>query len=722
MPSADRIANERIPSTPAIKKPPPPPPAIKPLPPAILEALKADKPTAPKPTAAKPTAAKPAAPLGASPVNLGGQLAATSGSATAKAPPIPASNSTWSFQPEPPAAPAATTTTRRYDGGDVVVTNTTEGNVSTSLATIRNQDGTTTKSWVERQSVEGNLEDLVPPELSPMLENQIVDDSEAQRGPVQIVHTQIHDIDRAGVATTRSDTTSYSQHLATTFSDSNDGLSSLRLPDVENPAEGALPTELPLQANDFASLDGQRSGQTLTLTTGTVRTGQGQLQEVRSRSNELSLVGESRHGGGPARYSQSSQLTTLDGQVASENLIVEARNLFVADDIATQDEFASLKLHDDFAQRVTTGETFDYRRITDVANGVLVTREFGDYASPQKVGHSVTVVDGYDGQPTSLTYRKVLEGGNRVQSQTVFEGTQLSTVTDVQTRANGDRHGSSVSRDGDRVIASTEESSQLVSVSATTAAELGVDPVWWDLFVEQHPEATVRVESSSSQNSATQESSERLSVTAPSGDFLRLSSIETEQGSSTASFLRLANSTRPEQVRLQQNGSVENFALDSHGNVRLNGVIQTVTEVADRAEEVASLSRTLSESKLMPVFSALNLGEAAADLIQGNISLENASELATSSSDLLSLAGRQLAGRFLGVAGAGFTAVDGVTDVIQGRYAEGAGNLLQVGGMGLVLAGFPGAGWTVLGALTAFQLLNNLAPDESDFDTAPLLI
>ena len=716
MPSADRIANERIPTVPASKRMPEPPPTIKPLPPAIVEALKADRPTPPK--AASPP--RTSAPISPPPVNLGGQLAATSGSETAKVAPIPSSSSTWSFQPEPP--PAASSTTRRFDGGNVVITTTIDGDRNTSVATIRNGDGTTTKSWIERQSIEGNLENVVPPELTSMLEDQVIEDGEAARGPVEMVHRKIQDIDRSGVPVTRTDTTSYTQHISTTFSKPGDPASSIRMPDPDDPAAGVLPTELDLQANDFGSLDSQRSGQTITLTTGSVLSSQGQMQAVQSRSNELRLVGTSAHGGGPAEYSQSTHLSILDGQVVSDSRILEAKNLFVPADIDELDEFASLKLHDDFRQRVTTGETFDYRRIVDSSHKARVTREFGDYASPQQNGQSVTVVDAMNGQPTSLTYNKVSEGGSRAQSQTVFEGTQLSTVSDFRVFPNGDREGSIVTRDGQQTLSSSQESSRLVSVAETTAQELGVDPVWWELFVNQHPEATVRVESSSSENVAAQEKSNRLSVTVPGGDFLRSSSLETDQGTASASFMNLAGTARPERVRLEQDGELQNFSVDREGNVRLNGVIQTVSEVAGTAEQVTSLSRVLSDSKLGGVFGAINLSEAAAALANGEITLETASELASSSSDLLSLAGRQLAGRLLGGAGAGLNAVEGVNDLVNGRFAQGADNLIQAAGMSLVLAGFPGAGWTVLAGLTAFQLVKNLAPDESDFATAPLVI
>ena len=717
MPTADRISNERIPSTPVARRPAPPPPPVKPLPAAVVRVLREGVATPAK----QPPAARPASTPAATPLNLGGQLAATAATGTSKAPPIPASSSTWSFKPEAPTTPNLSSTTRRYDGGDVVITTTSQDDRSTSVATIRNQDGTSTRSQIERQSVEGALQDVVPPELAQWLDGQTIQDEQAEQGPVQIVRTQIQDIDRAGTRTLRSDITSYSQQISSTFGRSGDGLSSLRLPDPDDPAGEALPIEFDLQANDFASLDAQRSGQTITLASGTVRTADGVDQSYLSRTNEIGLVGTSAHGGGAASYSQSTNLTKLNGQVVSDSRVLEARNLFVDSDIDEQDEFISLKLHDDFRRVVSTGETFNYRRIEDSANGLLTTREFGDYDTTRQVGDTVTVVDGANGQPTSLSYQKVSEGGGRVQTQTVFEGTQLSTVSDYRSWPNGDRTGSTITKDGSETIASSQEAIRTVQAGQLSAEQLGVDPAWWKQFLSEHSGELVRVESLHQNNLTGQESTARLSVNAPGGDFLQLLSQESAEGNSSASFLRLGDSSQPGRVRLEQNGKIDSISQSADGTLTINGIAEAGLEVANQAGEVVSLSRVLSDSRFSKVFDALNLGQAVTDLVQGEISLENTSIVAASGSGLLTLAGRQLAGQVLGYAGVGLQAADGVIDLFQGRLAEGAGNLLQAGGMGLVLAGFP-AGWTVLGAMAAFQLLNGLTPDEGDIATAPLVI
>jgi hypothetical protein len=702
--------------------------------------------------------------------------------------PAPPEASNPKLEPNvPPYVKDSTVETQTGPHGESIKETSYEDNgVQVRHIATQNPDGTTrveevrtTANSVERSVTDTRVEDKPLEVLVPEAADNVKNNAAAtgERGPTEISHTVTSVTNTATnppETRTLQDTTSYEQQIQA--------------------KEGELWKDgkavLPEQRSGIPGVDGlQAANQTLTYTSGTQFNPETGADEKRSSFASQTKVTGTNAEGGPAEISQTRISNTLNGQPAPGSITSEYKGFLTRDNVddtggpnGLRSGGAIPSVPAEFAGRLPESNLDVRQTVVTDASGQpqSTTSEFGNYAHPDLDGNTVTMSSQPD-QPTTLALRKVSEGGHRIQTQSVAQGTKLSTVSDTHTDGQHPPTTStrSETRNDGKLVSRTSQGTR--PVAATQVQEPPLDSVNFD--AEQRAEFLRRVgantmvsetysnteqflddgktpdqDSVSHNVSYESEHGVRISATnqpVPLGQDIRTGELKEwgphgpsnpsdmanwrpVAGDETATTLSDPNHPIPTSVATTDwKGKRELFTEAADGSVQQNGVLLEMPKEGDLGSESkhavdgllrpgANLARAAlnaGTSKTLGVVSAglayANFGHA---LVAGELPTWKDTLSVTTGTGTLAKMSKPLEGfgKGLGYLGYGLTGVTGLSQLADGQFEEGAINsAVGLGGVLTTIGGAAGPwGWGILLAAGGYSL----ATAEDPTATLPLEI
>lgn len=690
-----------------------------------------------------------------------------------------AANAPQSVQPElldpkvPPHVDNAASTTRLGENGESIKETSYDdkGVHVQHIATVQH-DGTTrieevrsTQNGVERTVTDVHsdsrpIEELVndPAAKQGLQDNTIAQGDRDDTLVTHTVRTTTNNAVQPPATETSLDTTSYQQTIQGGDELYQDG-------QVKLPAPGP---GVPAQSVPGLS-DPSKQSQILTYTTGTVRE-QGVNHPITSLSNEVRVEGKNGLDQN-ATISQTRVETTRDGKPEGAKVTQDFTNVLSRQTIENPGGNSTISAPPgDYLDQVDPAknggapgpinvrQNWTFGPDNQVQDFVA---QYGNFANPTEDGKTVTI-NSHEGGPKTIQLDKVSDNGNHIQSQTVQEGTKLSTVTDtVLEDEPPTRTTRSETRNDGRLVSVTSEGSREVP-----ASEVGNPPLD-DVTIDQSqqreflervggPDATVTQTYSHTTaynehtGEATADTSSNVAYEAPNGVVLSTTSTpykdylkpeeywESNKGPlltfhNNVTTLKDPNDANPVSMTVDDGrGGRDQFTETATGQVTRNGelipdALSAASQFQGLTEPGANVLRAAAG-----VEASSKLGLLTAGLSFANFGHNLATGQPTSASDIFnatSATGTVLEsfkptaqlGKALGIAGAGLSGIQGLTELAQGEYVDGALNTaLGVGGVLTVVGGSAGPiGWgVVLTAAAAQAALADSPTDTADIDPA----
>lgn len=619
---------------------------------------------------------------------------------------------------------------------------------STRIEEVRTTANGVERSVTDRHTDERPVEELMDPASRDKLNNNTL--ATGERSPTEVTHT-VRTVTNNGVqppqTNTLQDTTAYQQQIQA------------KPGELWSDGKAVVPGGQPMTwVPGVANLEG--AAQTVTYTTGTqTNPDTGAQESLTSLSSELKVRGRNDNGG-PAEISQTLTENIVNGQ-ASGTKTNEFKGFLTKEELNSTSLGLIPTLPDEFARKLDDG-TVDVREtITLDANGKPTgsTAEFGNYAKPGQDGATVALTS-QEGAPTALSLTKVSESGKHIQSQTVMQGTKLSTVSD--TRTDGQIPPTSSTRsetynDG-KLVSRTSQGTRPVPASQSNEPPLdGVtfDAQQRDEFLRRVGNNTrvsetysdtvqflddgTTVDQSSVSHNVSYQSENGITLSATSkpvalGQNQRTGELrewgphgpanpseigdwQSVMGSETATTLSDPNSPLPTSVATSDwKGNRQYFTEAATGAVQRDGVRLEVpqdpspTAVAKKnldgllrpGTNLARAALGSGNSKALGVLSAgLAYANVGHSLIEGQLPGWKDTLSATTGTGTLAKLHKPLEGlgKTLGYVGYGLTGVTGLTQIAEGNYKEGGVNTaIGIGGILTTVGGSVTGplGWGIL--------------------------
>jgi hypothetical protein len=177
------------------------------------------------------------------------------------------------------------------------------------------------------------------------------------------------------------------------------------------------------------------SGRTATLEVQTLYDENGEAQEpVEVFTFETRINGVDAQGNEVSIVEQEGNIIQRDVGI-TDFRVVDHRGVHRTEDVVGNSEFGDLEDYPQFADRVVgnSGEYVDVR--TTQYDGQSYQVEVGNYASPGDDGETVTIHRSPEGESVSL--RKVSNEGRNVDEQTVYPGTELTSISRSEFQDDG---------------------------------------------------------------------------------------------------------------------------------------------------------------------------------------------------------------------------------------------------------------------------------------------
>lgn len=690
----------------------------------------------------------------------------------------------------PPYVKDQTVATRTGPNGeDIKETSYEDKGVKVQHIATQNPDGTTrveevrtTANGVKRSVTDTRVEDKPLEELVPEAAEDVKNNTAAtgDRGPTEISHTVAtvtNTTKQPPETVTLQDTTSYQQQIQ-----AKEG-------ELWKDGKAILPEQPDFQFG-IAGVDRlQEAKQTFTYTSGTQTNPETHASEqMSSFTNQTSVTGENAQGG-PAEISQTRTKNTVNGQPAAGTITSEFKGFLTKENVDDTGGPNGLRtggvipsVPAEFAQRLPDGNV-DVRQTAVVdpsGKPVSTTSEFGNYANPTQDGTTVTMASRPD-QPTALSLSEVSEGGHRIQSQSVLQGTKISTVSDTHTDGKYPPTSSthSETRNDDKLVSRTSQGTR--PVPASQVNEPPLDGVTFDKgqrneflnrvgaetpvsetysSTEQFLEDGKTPDLDSVSHNVGYESENGVLISATTQPVALGQNISTGElrewgphgpanssdlpqwrpltGDETATTLSDPNHPVPTSMATSDwKGKREYFTEAADGSVQQDGAPLTVPDdgtLTDAAKKgvdgllrpgsnlaLAAINGSTSKTlgRLSAGLAYANFGHA---LVQGELPSWKDTLSATTGTGTLLKSKKPLEGlgKGLGYLGYGLTGLTGLDQLADGKFEEGGLNTaIGIGGILTTVGGAAGPwGWGILLAAGGYSL----ATAEDPLATVPLQI
>ncbi len=495
----------------------------------------------------------------------------------------------------------------------------------------------------------------------------------------------------------------------------------------------------------------EESGQTLTQEERIVYNDQGEkVDTIQSFQNQQRIVGTDSEGREVRIEEGTAQVRTENDLLGVTSSYSDHRGVHRTEDVLggqVNGEDTQLQHHPDVAARLAEGAD-EYLDVRTTRIGPFQTHhEIGNYSRPTENGSTVTLSQDFSGEaPTSsgasVTLRDVSDSGREVREQTLYPGTDLTSITHSRFEDDGSYVSETEVLDGNRAIQDSSREGRVVS-----ADEVSRDPDSGarDLFLNnvdgEIVEETSLVVSYDEDGRATTEESLNYR---DSGSNANLQYTNGPDGELSA-----AGAGR-ELYAIDQDGRT--IASDSQGRVFADGVLMSDGEafsvpsiIGEPRSAISSVNRLLKAneglfngrnpipqafqnkvSALGATFATIN---AASELASGDVvgALEDVGDGAVSLVGGAKLLGAsEIALRRLNVVGAVINGGLAVRDFNNGEYLEGGLKAGTAAGLILLAIGGPvtvPVGLAILGGIGLFEIGRYVFGDRGvDRETAPLQI
>ena len=381
-----------------------------------------------------------------------------------------------------PKGASSSTLTYEKDGVSYVETTTT-ANGNTTIRVEATSGDRVEVTTSETRTVPGDLEDYLPEGTV----DRVDFEQDGQRGVTQQTTSQTVVTDNSQdppVKVVVSESTGYSQKVGEI--EPLESGQSVQLWNGMGPqVYGSLPE---------ANYSDQDSGQFISYS---VETRNG--ESTTTLSSDARVVGTAPDG---HKVSLSNSVTSIVGPDGKETRILTYEEKGTIARADAENEFYNRFRSNDVDLAERFGETespwLDSRTTTvyidgDPDSSGITTTEFGELDRPGQNSISATSVS--DGATyESVTFKKVSEDGNRVQTQTQLTDTNYNAVTDTHYGQNGEFTTESTTYAGDTLIGSSQTSRDLLYPEGKplpAQAPAGYSQEAWDKFRKLHPDGPV---------------------------------------------------------------------------------------------------------------------------------------------------------------------------------------------------------------------------------------
>lgn len=622
-----------------------------------------------------------------------------------------------------------TTHTHTEDGVEITESIIRQPDGTRRVVSDRAADGTVERSDVTTEPVEGELLDLIP------------------RG--EFAHTDTDGpltgervTTRQGVYDTTTDPPTYrpvsqSESVSVDLPTQHEDGDRFEFDDPLTPG-GAEAVEL----NRDIDVDQHQSGRTLTHEVRTNYDEEGEAQpEITTLSSETRVIGTDEQGRRVNLNHQSVEIHQ-DGEGTTGYAVSDYRGAFTADELRTNGRLSDLEDYPEYAERIDDGGNGYVDLRTTTVRGQTHRTEIGNYADPTADGQTVVLQRDRD-QGESVSLRNVYNDGRNVDEQTVYPGTELTTVS----RSRFEDDGSYISES--EVLNSGEPITREVRegrVVERYQVSREVDGDARDLFLESAEgelvEETVRTTSYDEEGNATTQ--EALNYRASDSD-ANLQFIDGPDGQlSVASDGENIYAVDQDGLTLETDGNGRflvdgELVRDDNGQAfavpgllsRPRSGVSAINRLFKAAQERGIRNNPFPESfqkKVSAVggaFAAVNVG---AELLSGDLvgALEDTAGGAVSLVGGAKLLGvSEAALRRLNVAGAVLNGGFALRDLVNGDYLDAGLKAGTAGGLLLVAAG--GAltgplGLALLGGIGIFEIGRFIFSNRDQAELPPLQI